>query len=244
MRSLALLISLCALCAPTSRPAAAAPALESARMDGVPVRPDAPIVRYLAPGAPIDESASSLFDWTYTLHGGRKTVYLFAYSKSRGSAEKVFTPAEFGLSGEVCLVDPKGGSGEFQAATSARTVILPPEAPWSRILVPVSSCGIALVGAEGLVFADGRKRLPTVTDDGSKVRIRVLFARGERFITLYGFARKKPLATASEGDLGTTDFDATSGRFTVQVSASSGELGDDDRDDPVRHAVVELRPAP
>ena len=48
----------------------------------------------------------------------------------------------------------------------------------------------------------------------------VLFASGEASVTLTGYAPSAPVATADTGTVGAVQYDATSKRFTVPVSAA------------------------
>ena len=244
MKPISIRLACLALSGFVSLRADSTPSLESTRRDAVAVRPDAPIMPHRVPGAADDAAPGTVFDWTYTLHGGRKTVYLFAYHTGKAPSELSFSASDFGLAGDICVVDPKSDRADFEPATKPESASVPPELPWSRIIVPVSGCKIALVGCEGLIFADGRKRIPSITDDGDKIRIRILFARGENLLRVYGYAKSRPQATAIDGQVGTNTFDPETGRFTLQVSPQGQESYEGPDDEHVLHATIELRPSP
>jgi hypothetical protein len=87
------------------------------------------------------------------------------------------------------------------------------------VVAPVGKSGIAFLGEQGKIAPLGNKRISDWSDDGT-LSVSVLFASGEASVTLTGYAPSAPVATADTGTVGAVQYDATSKRFTVPVSAA------------------------
>jgi hypothetical protein len=65
----------------------------------------------------------------------------------------------------------------------------------------------------------GKKRVPTVVDDGT-VHLTLAFAAGETKRTIQGYAPFRPEASASGGTVGPVAYNRTTKRFQLPVTAA------------------------
>ncbi|MGH7995216.1 MAG: hypothetical protein ACREFX_02575 [Opitutaceae bacterium] len=230
--------------------------LRSARPDGVLVRPDAPIF-------PTDETyladargdPAPMVAWTRSANP--RTAYVFAYGRGAGEAEtSSFTPAEMGLSGGVVVLDVRAGRAWRQPAGQPVLVhVGPASGPAMAGTVRLSGTGyyeIAEAGPEGLAFfgdagkfvSNGAGRIAAFRRVPGGIRFAVLFALNEAPVELFGYSRRQPTATASEGAVGRVQWDPRSGKFVVYVAPGSraywGSPSPNSQPDQTRMAQVQI----
>jgi hypothetical protein len=190
--------------------------LRAVRADGVVVKPDAPIV-------PLDQSfieiargsGAPVVASTYTDFGGMRAHYVFAYSQS-DSAPAAFRPADLGIEGRVYVYNYFSGTGRTLAPSDVYAEPMTDGRAY-YVIAPVGPSGIALLGDRGHFVTLGRKRITSLSDDGS-VHVSVSFAAGETSRTLFGFAPSAPTVTTSTGAAGEVSFDAATGIFSVDLT--------------------------
>jgi hypothetical protein len=67
--------------------------------------------------------------------------------------------------------------------------------------------------------------------------VTVTFAAGEKSVRLFGYARHAPKVMAQSGSAGTLNYDAASGRFSVEVSPAATIISGRD---PTQTATVQF----
>jgi hypothetical protein len=190
--------------------------MRAIRADGALIKPDAPIL--LTDKTIVAEAQGKTnpsMATTYSDHTGGRTTYVFGFTSS--SASLSFTPAELGYSGSAYVYDVNKQSGRLLTAMQANADTISDTAYY--VVAPVGKSGIAFLGEQGKIAPLGNKRISDWSDDGT-LSVSVLFASGEASVTLTGYAPSAPVATADTGTVGAVQYDATSKRFTVPVSAA------------------------
>jgi hypothetical protein len=87
----------------------------------------------------------------------------------------------------------------------------------------VGPSGVAFLGDEGKRVMLGKKRIASVSDDGS-LHVRVIFAPGEETVRLHGFAAERPKIEVEAGRAGTLEYQSATGEFHLPVSPAGGEV--------------------
>ncbi|HZP52220.1 hypothetical protein, partial [Actinocrinis sp.] len=87
-------------------------------------------------------------------------------------------------------------------------------------VAPVGASGIAFLGDAGKFVSTGDKRITHLSDSGT-VNATVAFASNEHSVTLRGYAPSAPTVTASDGSVGSVNYNASTHLFTVTVNAGS-----------------------
>ena len=224
--------------------------LRAVRLDGVIVKPDAPLLPIDAMYAS-DASAMVAADGlsspqpmiasTHTDHGAWRTAYVFAYSRGSEDAKVAFTPAQVGIAHDVYLYDAQARTARRLAASETFTYDLAPNGTAYFVLAPVSSAGVALFGDDGKFVPDGRKRIPSIVEDRDRLAVTVTFAPQEKAVWLFGYATRRPAVTARTGSAGEVTFDQETGRFGVSVSPSREQMNEGPGSDPVQQAIVSIQ---
>jgi hypothetical protein len=200
------------------------------RADGVLVRPDVPI-------AALDRAAFDAPVWSgepivaaaHTQHPAGRWGYVFACNvasdqQAHGARIALTDLGEDGPGTDaVALYDWRSGRVDVLPGDGAYAVELEP-AGWDyRVVAPVLSVGIAVIGDPAVYACAGDTRLADVAVDGREVVVTVLGA-GER-VHLVGWSRSpiaahawSPAAGASEV---ATSYDGGSGQWGLAV-----EIGD------------------
>jgi hypothetical protein len=212
--------------------------LRVARPDGVLVKPDEPLV-------PLDEiyideasgKKSPMVAWTYSDHGPLRTAYVFAYNRQKTNSETGFTPAELGFKGKVCVLNARSGIAQNQSAGKRFAFTLNPNETAYYLVAPVDKTGLAFFGDEGKYVSNGRQRIAALNDAPGRLTVTITFAAGEKSVRLFGFAKKAPVVTAQSGSVGNLNFDAPSGRFSVEVSPAAEIISGVD---PTQIAIVKF----
>lgn len=209
-----------------------------ARPDGVLVKPDEPVV-------PLDEiyideangKKSPMVAWTYSDHGPLRTAYVFAYSRQEINSEASFTPAKLGFKGKVCVLDARSGAAQYQSAGKRFAFQLNPDETAYYLIVPVGQSGLAFFGDAGKYVSNGRQRIAALDDAPEGLKVTVTFAAGEKSVRLFGYAPHVPSVAAKSGSVGSLDYDAQNGRFSVEVSPAATIL---QGTDPTQTAVIKF----
>lgn len=188
--------------------------------DGVIIKPDVPIM--LLDRSIVDEAKGSpgaTFATTYTLHTGGRFSYVFAFT-DKANVTASFTPAELGHTGSVYVYDVNAASGKVMEAATAYTQTLASTTTTGFYLVaPIGPSGIAFLGDKGKNAALGKKRVSSLSDDGT-MSVGVSFGEGEGPVTLQGYAPAAPTVKALTGSAGDVAYNPTSKLFTVQITAA------------------------
>jgi hypothetical protein len=214
--------------------------LRATRLDGVIIKPDAPIV-------PIDDMYLSdavnaghpMIASTYTDYGSFRTVYVFSYNRGRARSTAAFTPAQLGLQRPVYVYDTRSGVAKRLEASEKFEFDLAPGASAYFILTRLSQAGIALFGEEGKFVPGGRKRIATLREEPDGLSATVTFAPQEKSLRLFGYSRQRPTITAVSGSASALVFEERTGRFAVSVSPAPQAFSEGA--DPVLRASLALR---
>ncbi|HEY3413036.1 MAG TPA: hypothetical protein VGM51_08260 [Armatimonadota bacterium] len=193
-------------------------ALMAARPDGVLVKPDASIV-------PVDASVLSdarkehkpMVASTYTRHGDRKTVYVFAFRRKGDTENTEFLPSDVGMNTAGYRWYPfDGGVSPVEADTTIRGKLATDDCTF-LVLAPTGVSGIAFLGDLGKFVGTGKQRIESISEVPGSLTATVLFAEGEKSVTLHGYS---PIGLQSSA--GPVSWDAKGGHFTLDV-ASNGK---------------------
>jgi hypothetical protein len=209
----------------------------AARPDGVLVKPDESLL-------PVDDvyvaqakgQKTPMVAWTYSDHGPLRTAYVFAYVREATNMEAEFKPATFRLDGKVCVFDTRSGQVSFQSAQTAVPIAFDVNSTAYYEIVPVGKSGIAFLGDEGKFVSNGKQRIADITEAGRKLTATIAFAKGEKTVRVFGFAKEMPTVTAQTGLIKGVAFDKNTGRFSVNVAPSPDVINSGG--DPVQTAVI------
>lgn len=196
--------------------------LRTARPDGVLVKPDAPITPM---DASFQQEASNpggapMVASTYSDFGSLKAYYLFAYPQASGNNQYSFAVSDLGWNASAYVYDYFSGMGRVVGPTDQIAETISGDAQY-LVVAPMGISGIALIGDPGQFVTLGKKRIPSLTDDGA-VHVSVSFAAGEGSRTLMGFAPNyPPIVNATAGTMGTVNYDTSTGLFTVDVQPAA-----------------------
>jgi hypothetical protein len=208
-----------------------------ARADGVLVKPDESLLPaddvYISQAHGIK---NPMVAWTYTDHGPWRTAYVFAYVRDQANPDATFTPANFGLTGEVYVFNPRSLDATLQSAGQQVRINFGSDGTAYYEVVPVGKSGIAFFGDRGKYVSNGRQRIADITEANGKLTATILFAVGEKLVNVFGFAKEKPEASAQSGFIGNLDFDKNTGRFSVNVMPDPATSTSDV--DPAQKAIV------
>jgi hypothetical protein len=224
--------------------------LRAVRLDGVIVKPDAPLLPIDAMYASdalrlltADElrSPPPMIASAHTDHGALRTAYVFVYSRGSEDAKAAFTPAQAGVQQDVYLYDTHARTARRLAASETFTFDLAPDGTAYFVLAPVSSAGVALFGDDGKFVPDGRKRVASIVEERNRLTVTVTFAPQEKAVRLFGYAMRRPAITAQTGSADEVTYDEATGRFEVSVSPSRERMNERPGNDPVQHAIVSIQ---
>jgi hypothetical protein len=215
--------------------------LRSARPDGVLVKPDTALVptdaTYISqaadPRAPFVATAR-------TEHGSRRTTYVFAYNRRETNCPVSFTPADFGLRGDVWVYEPGTQAAARVRADHAWTFDLKRNGAALLVIAPAGSSRLGFFGDAGKFVGTGHKRIIAIQESGRHLIATVNFAPGENSVRLFGYAERQPKAAALDGVMRDFTFDPMTGRFEFTLSPSSAVSRETPGQDPVQQACVRL----
>ena len=213
------------------------------RADGVIVKPDVPIV-------PLDSSyiadaqgaGAPLVAGTFTDHGGLRTGYVFAFNRpGRGGGEIHFSPAELGLTNRVCVCDYFAGTVIWLKAGANFTAPLGQNAVAFYLVASPGRSGITFLGDQDKFVATGKQRIASLHDEPGSLTAKVLFAAGEKSVTLHGYSATVPRVAAEAGQAGPLRYDVESRHFTVQITSDASAPATDIGGDAVRAVTVRFQ---
>jgi len=192
--------------------------LKACRIDGVLVKPDAPIL-------PLDEDYINeakgkdlpMLAYTFTKHSAIITTYVFAFTNSKNKARRIsFKPIEFGIKEKVAVFNPLTKKIQLMNANDSFNDSLPDDLYAFYITAPVTSSGIAFFGDAGKIAATGKKRIAEIKDENGTLAITVLFAKGEPNVILQGYS-EKPF----KADKGVIDYNSATHLFTLSLPSNN-----------------------
>ena len=185
-----------------------------ARADGVIVKPDAPLVP--TDSTYINEAANGAVPMVAYTYSDR-AVYVIALKRANATTA-TFTPAETGMSGRVYAYDWRSRSGSVVDASAPMRLDLSQD--WVHlVLAPIGGSGIAIVGDTGKFAPRGRARIASIVDRENAVSVEVTFAEGEKSVTLTGYSRVAPIASA-----GSVSWNGATGQFELVVTPAAPKV--------------------
>jgi hypothetical protein len=223
--------------------------LRAVRLDGVIVKPDAPLLpidaMYTSDAAGMlaadaSRPPSPMIASAHTDHGVLRTAYVFAYGRAAENAKAAFTPAQVGVQQDVYLYDTQARTARRLAASEKFIFDLAPNGTAYFVLAPVSRAGVALFGDDGKFVPDGRQRIASIVEQGNRLTVTVTFAPQEKSLRLFGYANRRPAIAKLSGSANEVTYDEATGRFEVTVTPSRERLNERPGNDPVRQAIVSI----
>ena len=190
--------------------------LKAARTDGVLVKPDAPLVPMDGDYIRMAQHVHSPhLAYTYTRHHDLVTGYVFVYRDTTTATGLFsFRPSETGVKGTAVVYDPGRGAlsvvkpgGSFRGDLS--------EDPYRYYVVaPLTPTGIAFLGDENKIARTGKKRVRRLSVEGDQLYVELLFAPGEKSVTLQGYCTSDVTS-----DVGRIRRGSATSLFTLEVPA-------------------------
>ena len=223
--------------------------LRAVRLDGVIVKPDAPLLPIDAMytsdatgmlAADVSRPPSPMIASAHTDHGVLRTAYVFVYGRAAENAKAAFTPAQVGVQRDVYLYDTQARTARRLAASEKFNFDLAPNGTAYFVLAPVSRAGVALFGDDGKFVPDGRQRIASIVEQGNRLTVTVTFAPEEKSLRLFGYANRRPAIAKLSGSTNEVTYDEATGRFEVTVTPSRERLNERPGNDPVRQAIVSI----
>jgi hypothetical protein len=214
----------------------------SVRGDGVIVKPDVPLV-------PIDRSYVSdarrhntRIATTYSDHGkSLKTLYVFAFSDSANDKRAVVSASDIGLDSKMFMYDYFSKAGKIVQPGDSLDLDFA-RSPFSYvILAPIGQSGIGFVGDTGQFVTCGKKRIQTLVESKSSLRATVLLSKGEKSVSVCGYASEMPQFLIYGGYLTSRAFDPASHMFTIEVKPQESLKYRIEHGDAVGRIIVEFR---
>ncbi|HEV7927099.1 MAG TPA: hypothetical protein VGR14_17215, partial [Verrucomicrobiae bacterium] len=147
-----------------------------------------------------------------------------------------FKPSVSGLGGKVVVLNARSGVVSFQSARKSVPVAFDADGTAYYEVAPVGKSDIAFFGDEGKYVSNGKQRIASLDDADDKLTATITFAAGEKSVTVFGYAKEKPQASAQSGSVGDLSYDKTTGRFSIEAMPSA-EVSNSGGD-PVQTAVV------
>lgn len=200
--------------------------LMACRADGVLVKPDVPLL-------PMDEDYLRMAQgrhvphlaYTYTRHGEIRTSYVFAYTDSTTITDRFsFQPETIGMRGDLVVYNPASHKAQVLKRGETFHDDLSGDRYRYYVIALITRSGIAFLGNAGKIAATGKKRISQLRATHNQLQVEVVFAKGERTVTLQGYA-KAPISS----DVGAIHWDPVTYLFTLDVPApESGNTVDID----------------
>jgi hypothetical protein len=209
--------------------------MKAIRADGVIIKPDVPLLptdaSYLAEAQGRDRP---LVASTFTDQGGLKTVYGIAFRTSDTAADSLsLDPDEVGAAGSVYFYDYLSGTGEALTPKKALPISFHGGRLAYFVVAPLGASGIALLGDAGAFVGTGKKRVASITEEAHGISVLVLFSKGEKRLTLRGYAASAPDVSIGSAPPPKVDYAPSTGLFSVDVTADSARPTVDSGGDPV-----------
>jgi hypothetical protein len=199
------------------------------RADSVLLKPDTPLApidaMYLAdaaasqaqPASP--QPANPMIAATQTRFGSATETYVFSYPRRQDETGATVSLSDLGIGGPVYAWDWVARKGE--PIPAGGTLAMRYRDGWSyEVLAPVNASGIALLGDTGKIVPLARKRFTAVSNRGA-VEATIAFARGEKSVTVMGYAAHQPHIRALDGKAGDLRYDGATHLFSFTVSPNT-----------------------
>lgn len=195
--------------------------MRACRTDGMLVKPDVPLV-------PTDQtyindanhSGKPLLAWTYTKQYDIQTDYVFAFAgKNINDKDFSFSPSSLGMKGEVVIYNPVTYSAKKINASDTFSDVVGNDHYSYYIVAPFTSSGIAFLGDENKIAATGEQRIADIISNRNQLKVTVLFAKGEKSVTLHGYY-EKPFKT----NLGKLTLSQDKKYFTLELPAPKNNI--------------------
>ncbi len=225
------------------------------RGDGVIVKPDVPLMpldrmyvedaERVAPAGVAFErpsrGATPFVASTWTDDGAIRTAYVFAFSRSPSVYQTVhFTPKETGTAGPACVYSFFAHLASCVAKGEDFKAFVGPRETGYYIVAPKGPSGIALFGDKGEFASMGKERIASLKEDPHSVTAQVLFADGDKSVTLFGDAASAPSVAVHGGTAGQVTYHQNDGSFYVRVTPDSSTPAVQVNGEPVRRVSVEF----
>ena len=201
--------------------ASAANLQQAVRADGVIVKPDVAIVPLDATYVAVaQDKTAPIIASTYTDHSGLRTAYVFAYDRTKGALSAIgFSPESVGVAGPAYVYDYFQATGSVVSAGAQFTGTVDYSGSY-YIVAPVGRSGMAFLGDAGKFVSVGKKRVETLSDDGT-LHVSVRFAPSETSVVLHLYSTVKPVAAAETGSAVHVESEGRD-RYRVKVSPGAG----------------------
>ncbi|MDE3185259.1 MAG: hypothetical protein KGM16_17745 [Bacteroidota bacterium] len=190
--------------------------LKTCRRDGILIKPDVPLL-------PLDQDYSEMAQkegkpilaYTFTKHGNITTGYLFSFAEEETTTMDFgFSPSEMGFKGKVVVFNPSNGTVSKIDSDKKFSSSLPNEKYTYYIIAPVTSSGIAFLGDSSKITSTGKQRIASINSGDLDLKVKVLFAKGERQVVLQGYSENN-----ISSDKGKVLWNPVNHLFSVSVSA-------------------------
>lgn len=187
---------------------------KACRPDRVIVKPDAPIL-------PLDKDYIQLakkedkpiLASTYTKHGNIITNYLFAFCEKKNiNLNFSFVPKELNIHNNVIVYNPETQIVKELQPNDVYNDKLPDDKYAYYIIAPIIN-GIAFLGDKNKIAATGKKRIEDIEQTNGGLRIKILFAKNEKEITLLACSKNKLSL-----DVGNLGYDNLSNIYSINIS--------------------------
>ena len=158
---------------------------------------------------------------TFTDHGASlRTIYVFAYADSASHSDLNVSASELGVMGKTFMYNFFTGTGREIDLHHPFTILTAADA-WSyNVFVPISKNGIALIGDTGKFVTCGKQRIAKLKAAGSGIKATILFARGERTVTLCGHAPRAVAVEVTGGSVVKNEFNSLTDLFSFEIHPS------------------------
>ena len=196
---------------------------QAVRADGVIVKPDVPALPMDSSwvGLSLDQTAPMVAS-TYTDHGSHRTAFVVAYDRTNGALGSMsFSPESIGIKGPAYVYDYFASKGSVVSAGGQFTDVVDYNGSY-YVVAPIGPSGIAFLGDKGKFVSTGKKRIETLSDDGT-LHVSVRFAPGETSVVLHVYSPTRPVAVSITPGALRMDSEGKN-RYRLTVSANAAGL--------------------
>jgi len=198
--------------------------LQAARLDGVIVKPDQPLLpsdqTYLDGAA---HRQTPFVASTFTDHGGFRTNYVFTFPRSRNDRVAHFRPSEFGVKERVYAYNVLSGEGRVVEPSDEVSETIGKSGYAYFMMCPITEAGVTLIGDLGKIVPTGKQRIQSITRTKTGLRVVVSFAKGEQNAILEVECPRTPIISSPSGSASIMSLDSGTGRFSVAVRPLNGK---------------------
>jgi hypothetical protein len=151
-----------------------------------------------------------------------------------------FSPSQMGLHGVVYVYNYFTHQVVRVPAGGAFTGRLGKQRASFYVCAPAGPSGIAFLGDLHQYVGTGKARIPYLSDTTDGLIATVAFAKGERAITLGGYAKFKPVVKMRGGTAGAVQYAPTTGAWRVIITPAAGAKSTRLDGQPVREVSVQF----